>query len=169
MRSALLWALVWFLVLVWSLGIRPFIPLALPIEPFVPLLVASLMLGPWRIIVPLLLISSFLFEAFQPFPQPSAFFVFFMVAVLVWLAIRFVLATRSYYSALILTVVSRAVIAGLVFLLGTGAAVFQADKTVLLSPIFLLLTTLSDAILLLVGFLLVSRPLLGAKRVQIAR
>ncbi len=169
MRSAILWIIAWLLMLVWCLGIRPFIPLALPIEPFVPLLVASLMLGPWRVVVPLLVCSSFLFEAFQPFPEPSAFLVFFIVAILVWLAIRFVLATRSYYSALILSFISRLFIAGSVFLLGGGAAVFPADKVVLLSPVFLLLTTFGDALFLLVGFLLVSRPLLGTKRVQIAR
>lgn len=156
-------------MLVWCLAIRPFVPGLLPFEPCVPLLIASLMLGPLRIVLPLVLMSGLLFDAFQPFPQPVALLVLIGLSGLVGLAIRFILATRSFYSALILVILARVLIAGFVYALGPGAAVWPAERSVVISPLFFFVTTLGDALFLLIGFRLVSRPLLGAKRIQIAR
>lgn len=156
-------------MLVWCLAVRPFIPGLLPLEPCMPLLIASLMLGPLRVVVPLIIVSGLLFDAFQPFPLPVALYAFLLVTLLVGLAVRFILAGRSFYSALILVVLMRVLLAGGLYLLGPGAAVWAAERAILLNPLFFLLTTLADAIFLLIGFRLVARPLLGARRVQIAR
>ncbi len=163
------WVIAWILAIAWCVGIRPFLPIVFPLEPCIPLLVASLMLGPLRLVIPMFLLSGILLDAFQPFPQPVAFFALFGVALLVGLSVRFILANRSYYSALILVVVSRVLIAGCLLLVGPGFAAWPADRAFIASPIFLLVTTLIDALFLLIGFRLVSRPLLGLKRVQIAR
>ena len=163
------WIIVWLLALVWCLGVRRFVPGLFPIEPYVPFLVASLMLGPLRLVIPLILVGGLLLDVFQPFPHPIAFFVLLGLSCLIGLAIRFVLASRSFYSALILVLISRILIALAVYGFGAGVAVWPAEKAVLSSPLFLLITTVCDAILLLIAFRLVARPLLGAKRVQIAR
>ncbi len=156
-------------MILWSVAIRPFVPGFLPIEPCIPLLVLSLMLGPLRVVVPFILISGLLFDAFQPFPLPIAFYALILVALLVGVAVRFLLAGKSFYSALLLVIIARVTLAGSLFLLGPDAAIWSADRSVLLSPLFFLLTSLIDAILLLIGFRLVSRPLLGAHRTQIVR
>jgi len=127
------------------------------------------MLGPVRLVIPLTLIGGLLLDAFQPFPHPIAFFVLLGLSCLIGLAIRFVLASRSFYSALILVLISRILIALAVYGFGAGVAVWPAEKAVLSNPLFLLITTACDAVLLLIAFRLVARPLLGAKRVQIAR
>lgn len=169
MLRSFAWISAWGLMLIWCVAIRPFVPGLLPIEPCIPLLIAGLMLGPLRLIIPLTVLTGLLFDAFQPFPQPFALVGLIGISCLVGLAVRFILASRSFYSALILVIVSRSVLAGFVYLLGSGAAMWPAEKAVLLSPLFFLVTTLVDATLLLVGFRLVARPLLGAKRVQIAQ
>lgn len=169
MSRTISWVLAWLLALVWCLGVRPFIPASLPIEPCLPLLVASLMLGPLRVIVPLIMVGGLLIDAFQPFPQPLAFFFFLVFSALVGLSVRFILARRSYYSALILVIVSRLLLAGVLYALGPGAALWPADRAVVLNPLFLFVTTLADAFLLLITFRVVARPLLGVKRVEIAR
>lgn len=156
-------------MLIWCLAIRPFIPGLLPLEPCMSLIIISLMLGPLRVVVPAILIGGLLFDAFQPFPAPVALYAFLLISLLVGLAVRFILASRSFYSALILVILMRIVLAGGLYLLGPGAAVWAADRAILLNPAFFLLTTVADAIFLLIGFRLVARPLLGARRVQIVR
>ncbi|MBP9762385.1 hypothetical protein KBD34_02095 [Patescibacteria group bacterium] len=169
MSRALVWILAWLLMLIWSLGIRPFIPAALVIEPCIPLLVLSLMVGPLRVVLPFILLTGLLFDAFQPFPRSIAFFSLSLFSFLVWLAVRFILASRSFYSALILVILMRAALAGILFALGPSFGLFAAERAVLQNPLFFFLTTLVDACFLLIGFRLVARPLLGLKRVQIAR
>ncbi len=169
MLSYASWIVGWVLMIIWCIAIRPFLPGVLFIEPCLPFLVASLMLGPTRLVVPLMVVSGLLLDVFQPFPRPMAFFVLLGLSGLCSLAIRFVLASRSFYSALVLVAVSRVLVAVLVYGLGAGAAVWPAEKAVLMYPGFFLLTTVFDTCLLLLCFRLVARPLLGAKRVQIAR
>lgn len=169
MLRTLQWIVVWLAMLVWCLAIRPFVPGFLFLEPCIPLLIASLMLGPLEVVIPLLVLSGLLFDAFQPFPQPVALFALLGISTLVGLGVRFILASRSFYSALILVIVSRLLIAGLMYLLGSGAATWPAERAILTSPAFFFLTTCADAAFLLIGFRLVAKPLLGAKRVQIAR
>jgi hypothetical protein len=156
-------------MLIWSLGVRPFIPAALIIEPCIPLLILSLMVGPLRVVIPFIVLTGLLFDAFQPFPRSIAFFSLSLFSFLVWLAVRFVLASRSFYSALVLVILTRAALAGMLFALGPAFALFSAERAVLQSPLFFFLTTIVDAGFLLIGFRLVARPLLGVKRVQIAR
>ncbi len=169
MLRSVTWILLWLVMLVWCLALRPFVPALLPFEPCIPLVIAGLMLGPLRLIIPLVVLSGFLFDAFQPFPQPIALIVLLALSALVGLAVRFLLASRSFYSALVLVIIARILIAGLVYLLGPGAALWPAERAILSSPLFFLVTTLADAVFLLIGFRVVARPLLGVKRVQIAR
>ena len=169
MQRVFSWVLVWFLMIVWCVAIRPFVPSLLFLEPAIPLLVASLMLGPLRIVLPLMLVSGLVFDAFQPFPQTVALYTFIGISVLIGLSIRFILASRSFYTALVLIILTRLGIAGLLYLLGPGAALWPGDRAMLQSPLFFLLLTVTDVVFLLIGFRLVSRPLLGVKRVQIAR
>ena len=163
------WSLVWVLTIVWCIGIRPFVPALLPFEPCLPILVLSVMLGPLRAIVPLVCVTGLFLDAFQPFPEPYAIFFVIGYAFLVWSAARFVLAGRSFYSALILVLLGRLLIAGVLTALGPEAAIWSGDRAVIHSALFFFLTSVVDALVLLIGFRLVSSPLLGAKRVGIAR
>lgn len=169
MRRLLSWTAIFFIILLWSVGIRPFIPALLPFEPFMPLLVLALMLGPTKLVFPLILFGGMVFDAFQPFPFPVAFYALLLISACVGGAVRFLLAGRSFYSAVLLVALMRALLAGGLYLLGPGAAVWAGDRAVLTSGSFFLVTTLVDAVFLLMGFRLIARPLLGAHRVQIAR
>ncbi len=163
------WGSFWCAALLWSICVRPFLPAFLPIEPCIPLVVLSLTLGEPRYLLPMLAFTGIVLDAFQPFPRAVAFESLLILSILVWFAVRFFLASRSFYSSLILVVLARLLLAGLLYLLGPDIAVWSGDRAILPNPLFFLLTTIADACLLLVGFRMVSRPLLGSNRVGIAR
>lgn len=168
MWRALGWIFAWLLAILFTLGVRPFIPALLPFEPCIPLLVLSVTLGRPRIIIPLIILAGVTLDAFQPFSGPIALLALLGLALLTWLTLRFLLASRSFYSAVIMTIVARLLIAGLISLLGSEYALWSGDRAVF-TPGFLVLTILLDALFLLIGFRIISHRLSGVRRETMLR
>lgn len=162
------WIVVWVLAVLFTVAVRPFIPVFYLFEPCLPLLILSITLGRPRIVFPLIISAGLVIDAFQPFPEPLALFVLLGVAFLAWIALPFLLANRSFYSAVILVIVARLLIAGLIKLLGADYAVWSGDQAVF-TPLFFLVVIIFDSLFLLVGFRILSPRLSGVRRETMLR